>query len=229
MVITGAGISAESGTPTFRTSGGLWQNFNPLEYATPEAYARDPEKIWRWYDQRRQEMARARPNPGHRSLAEIEGSGKRVFIITQNVDDLHEQAGSTEVVHIHGSIWQTRCERDGSVEENREVPLSQIPPLCHCGTEMRPNVTWFGETLPWQPVERINAYLLAGPVDLCLVIGTEASFGYIVSWALQARETGAYLADINPHQTGLSPLTDVHLEGPAGTILPGLLPETCGP
>jgi NAD-dependent deacetylase len=223
MAITGAGISAESGVPTFRDEKGLWKEFNPLDYATHEAFKRDPVKVWKWYDQRRVNMAQAKPNPAHQTLAAMEGPGRRVFVVTQNVDDLHEQAGSTEVVHIHGSLWRIRCERDGTVLENREVPLSENPPTCMCGEVMRPDIVWFGEELPGQPVERIVHYLLEGGIDLCLVIGTEATFGYIVQWALQAREAGAMVVDVDPRDTGLGSLVDVHLQGKAGEVLPKLL------
>ena len=223
MVITGAGISAESGIPTFRDEKGLWKEFNPLDYATRDAFKRDPEKVWKWYDERRINMAQARPNPAHVALAAMARPGRRVFIVTQNVDDLHEQAGSKEVVHIHGSLWRLRCERDGSALENREVPLSENPPTCMCGEVMRPDIVWFGEELPRQPVERIVHYLIEGGIDLCLIVGTEATFGYIVQWALQAREAGAMVVDVNPRDTSLGSVVDVHLQGKAGEVLPKLL------
>jgi len=153
-------------------------------------------------------------------------SGRRVFIVTQNVDDLHEQAGSKEVVHVHGSLWRIRCERDGTVLENRETPLSEVPPTCMCGEVMRPDVVWFGEELPRRPVEQVVHYLLEGGIDLCLIVGTEATFGYIVQWALQAREAGALVVDVNPRDTGLGSMVDVHLQGKAGEVLPRLLQET---
>ena len=224
MVITGAGISAESGIPTFRTNQGLWDKFNPLDHATREAFLRDPVRIWQWYADRRANAAAAKPNAAHIALARLEASGRRVFIVTQNVDDLHEQAGSREVVHVHGSLWRLRCERDGTVLDNREVPMAELPPTCMCGAIMRPDVVWFGENLPWQPVEAVSHYLLEGDIDLCLVIGTEASFGYIVNWAAQARDIGALLVDVNPHDTGLGLFVDVHLEGKAGDVMPELVP-----
>ncbi len=223
MVITGAGVSAESGVPTFRDENGLWKEFNPLDYATHEAFKRDPVRVWKWYDDRRINMAKARPNPAHRALAAMQRPGRRVFIVTQNVDDLHEQAGSKEVVHIHGSLWRLRCERDGTVLENREVPLAENPPTCMCGEVMRPDIVWFGEELPRQPVEQILRYLLEGGIDLCFVIGTEATFGYIVQWALQTHEAGALVVDVNPRETGLGSLVDVPLRGRAGEILPKLV------
>jgi len=223
MVITGAGVSAESGIPTFRDEKGLWREFNPLDYATREAFKRDPVKVWKWYDERRVNMAQARPNPAHVALVAMARPGRRVFIVTQNVDDLHEQAGSKEVVHIHGSLWRIRCERDGTVLENRDVPLSDDPPTCMCGEVMRPDIVWFGEELPRQPVEQIIHYLLDGGIDLCLIVGTEATFGYIVQWALQAREAGAMVVEVNPRDTGLGSVADVHLRGKAGEMLPSLL------
>jgi NAD-dependent deacetylase len=229
LVISGAGISAESGIPTFRTGGGLWDKFNPLDFATREAFKRDPVKVWNWYDERRQNAAAAQPNPAHIALARLEQAGKRVFIVTQNVDDLHERAGSKEVVHIHGSYWRLRCERDGVVQDSRETPLSELPPTCMCGEIMRPDVVWFGEDLPWEPVERIHQYFLETKIDVCLVVGTEASFGYIVQWAWQARDAGALLVDVNPSRSGMEGIVDVHLEGKAGEVLPRMVPETDPP
>lgn len=240
MVITGAGVSAESGVPVFRTPDGLWRKFNPMEYATPEAFHQDPVKVWKWYDLRRQGIVAAQPNPAHQALAQLEegsevqkpkgGQGRTVFIVTQNVDDLHERAGSKQVVHLHGSIWRLRCERDGNVVENREAPLSEMPPTCFCGEIMRPDIVWFGEELPWRPLQQVEEYMMAGvggqgpgKIDVCLIIGTEASFGYIVELAVRAREHGAKLVDINPRRTDLGKIADVQLAGKAGELLPELV------
>lgn len=224
LAITGAGVSAESGIPTFRADGGLWQQDDLRRLATRAGFADDPEGVWRWYDERRRQVAGARPNPAHVALARLEQQDKRVVVVTQNVDDLHERAGSTDVIHVHGSIWRMRCERDGTVEENREVPLTQIPPLCACGSELRPDVVWFGETLPAGPLEQVNRQLLEGRANVCLVIGTEATFGYIVQWAHAAKDQGALLVTINPRRTIIDELADLHLAGPAGEILPRLVP-----
>jgi len=222
MVITGAGVSAESGVPTFRTADGLWRQFNPMEFATPEAFHQDPVKVWKWYDLRRQGIVTARPNPAHVALARLEEQGRTVFIVTQNVDDLHERAGSKQVIHLHGSIWRLRCERDGNIVENRDAPLSEMPPTCFCGNVMRPDIVWFGEELPWRPLQQIEEYLIKGHIDLCLVIGTEASFGYIIELAVHAREHGAKLVDINPRLTDLGKIADAQLAGKAGELLPEL-------
>jgi NAD-dependent deacetylase len=223
MVITGAGVSAESGVPVFRTRDGLWRQYNPMEYATPEAFHQDPVRVWKWYDLRRQEIIAAMPNPAHLALARLEEQGRTVFIVTQNVDDLHERAGSKQVVHLHGSIWRLRCERDGNIMENRETPLSEMPPTCFCGNVMRPDIVWFGEELPWRPLQQIEEYLIKGHIDLCLIIGTEASFGYIVELAVHALEHGAKLVDINPRLTNLGKIADVQLAGKAGELLPELV------
>ncbi|MBN2537717.1 NAD-dependent deacylase [candidate division WOR-3 bacterium] len=211
LAITGAGISGKTRDA-------------PARFATPEGFAADPEAAWRWYDKCRQEVARAEPNVAHLALARLERQGKRVFIVTQNVDDLHERAGSTEVVHIHGSIWRTRCERNGTVEENREVPLAEIPPLCACGSELRPDVVWFGESLLPGPLEQINRHLLAAESNVCLVVGIEATFGHVVQWAHAAKEQGALLVTVNPRRTVIDELADLHLAGPAAEILPLLVP-----
>ena len=224
MAITGAGISAESGIPTFRGDDGIWQKVNPLDYATPEAFRADPVRVWQWYDARRQEIARAEPNPAHLALARLEAEGRDVFIATQNVDDLHERAGSKQVVHIHGSIWRVRCERDGFTDENREVPLLHLPPTCPCGSELRPDIVWFGERLPPEPVRAVQAHLVEARSNVLLVIGTEASFGYILQWAHEARELGALVVTNNPRPTALDAVADLHLADRAGDILPGLVP-----
>ena len=225
IALTGAGISAESGVPTFRTKDGLWNKYDPMQYATPEAFHADPVKVWQWYDARRQSIVKAEPNPAHMALVKWEAEGKNVFIVTQNVDDLHERAGSKQIVHLHGSIWRLRCERDGNIVENREAPLSEMPPYCFCGEVMRPDIVWFGEPLPWRALQQVEDFLLSGPVDLCLVVGTEASFGYIIELAVHAREHGAKLVDINPRLTDIGRMADVQLPGKAGEILPLLAGE----
>src|SRR4051812_47629695 len=130
LVITGAGISAESGIPTFRDQAGWWKSHDPEALATRTAFDRDPIEVWRWYEMRRGIVANARPNLAHEALARAEASGRRVAIVTQNVDDLHERAGSREVIHVHGDIWQLKCMKDGSVFEDRRVPLPVLPPRC---------------------------------------------------------------------------------------------------
>ena len=221
LVISGAGVSAESGIPTFRDPNGWWKQYRPQDLATQEAFDRDPVLVWQWYDMRRGIVAKALPNPAHRALARVEAGGKRVVIVTQNVDDLHERAGSTDVIHVHGSLWQLRCTFEGTVFDDHAVPLLRLPPTCACGRIARPNVVWFNETLDPAITSRVHD-LTHTPFDAVLVIGTEASFYYIQRWASQAKRTGALLIEVNPRTTSLTPHADVHLEGKAGEILEAL-------
>lgn len=220
LVITGAGISAESDIPTFRSEGGWWKSLDPKQLATKQAFRKDPLKVWQWYDYRRGLIAKARPNAAHKALAAWEAKGKRVAIVTQNVDDLHERAGSSDVIHLHGCIWQVKCEKDRTVREDRRVPLPDLPPICACGGRLRPNVVWFDERVPAAANRRIKEFFSKGRIDLALVIGTEATFDYIRKHARNAKKQGALLVEINPNKTSLTKSADVHLSGKAGEILP---------
>ena len=221
LVITGAGISAESGIRTFRGEGGWWRNHKAEDLATLKAFRQNPKKVWEWYDERRQTVAQAEPNRGHRALAQWEREeGKNVFIITQNVDDLHERAGSSNIVHIHGYIWEVRCMNDGKVFTDKCVPLPTLPPQCpQCGGLLRPNIVWFDEELPDEEVKRIEDYFRQMKADVIFAIGTEATFDYIRDYALRVRTQGVLLVEINPDKTKLTRAADVHLAGPAGEIL----------
>lgn len=224
VVLTGAGISAESGLSTFRDSGGLWEGHDPMQVATPEAYADDPGLVQRFYDERRAALPRVRPNAAHEALVRLEDAlGDDLLVVTQNVDDLHERAGSREIAHVHGSLWQTQCTADGRVVDDRRVPLPEIPPRCACGALVRPHIVWFGERLHEPPLARIAAWL-AEPWDVVLVVGTEATFGYIHEWALAAKRRGACLVEVNPRETSLTPACDTRLPGPAAEVLPAVLP-----
>jgi NAD-dependent protein deacetylase/lipoamidase len=224
LVITGAGVSAESGIPTFRDPNGWWKQYRPEDLATQAAFDRDPAEVWRWYDMRRGIIARAEPNPGHRALARAEASGRRVTIVTQNVDDLHERAGTREIIHLHGNIWQLRCTAEGRIFEDRRVPLPVIPPLCACGHIARPNVVWFNEMLDPAVTGRVDK-LVGEAFDCVLVVGTEATFYYIQEWARRAKARGALLVEVNPRATALTPEADLWIEGKAGEVLDGILPE----
>lgn len=226
--VTGAGISAESGIPTFRGAGGLWRNFSPEKLATPEAFARDPRLVWEWYDWRRGIIRRAEPNPGHAALAEIErrivngrGAGSSFTLVTQNVDGLHDRAGSRNIVKLHGDIWLLRCTGCGRVERNEQVPLNPLPPRCRCASLLRPGVVWFGELLPVGAWER--AAEAARRADLFMVIGTSSTVYPAAGLAQLAREAGARVAVINPEPTAVDDLADWVLRGPSGELLPGLL------
>jgi NAD-dependent deacetylase len=219
--LTGAGVSEESGVPTFRGEAGLWRRFRPEELATPEAFARDPRLVWEWYDWRRQKIAAVEPNAAHRALAALERRSADFTLATQNVDDLHERAGSRRVYHLHGDIWLLRCTSCGREERNREAPLPELPPRCRCGGLLRPGVVWFGESLPRDAWEA--AAEAAEHAGIFLVIGTSALVQPAASLPLLASRAGARLIEVNRDPTPLSALADVVLRGLAGELLPQLL------
>ncbi len=217
VALTGAGVSAESGVPTFRGPGGLWRNFRAEELATPEAFAADPALVWEWYDWRRQKIASISPNPAHRALAEIERKKPGFTLITQNVDGLHALAGSTNVLEIHGSIWRVQCIECGAAQENRAVPID-IPPRCACGGLLRPGVVWFGEMLPEAVINA--AFEACSKADFMIVAGTSGVVQPAASLAMNAKRAGAYLVEVNPEPTPLSGSMDAILAGAAGAVLP---------
>ena len=218
VVLTGAGVSAESGIPTFRGPEGLWRSFRPTDLATPEAFRRDPALVWEWYDWRRQRIAACQPNPAHRVLAEMESVLPDFTLITQNVDGLHQAAGSRNVLELHGNIWRVRCTACGWSEEDRRVPLPEIPPHCRCGGLLRPAVVWFGEPLPSHILEA--AWEAASRCQMMLVVGTSAVVQPAASLPIIAKRNGAYLIEVNPAETPITPLADEVLRGPAGEVLP---------
>jgi NAD-dependent protein deacetylase/lipoamidase len=220
-VLTGAGVSAESGVPTFRGEGGLWRQFRAEDLATPQAFARDPRLVWEWYDWRRQKIAACRPNPAHHALAQLEARAADFLLITQNIDDLHRKAGSRLLVELHGNIWRVRCPREGSVADLPDVPLREIPPRCECGALLRPDIVWFGETLPDDALDR--AFRAAEACDLFLVAGTSALVQPAASLPLVAKRHGATIVEVNPQPTPISPMVDLALPGKAGEMLPALL------
>jgi NAD-dependent deacetylase len=220
-VLTGAGISAESGLPTFRGPGGLWRSFRPEQLATPEAFHRDPQLVWEWYDWRRSVHATCEPNAGHRALAQLEQRAPSFLLITQNVDSLHERAGSRGVVHLHGSLWRVRCMVCRGEEENTQVPLNPLPPRCVCGGMMRPDVVWFGEALPQPAIEQ--AMQAAYSADVFLVAGTSSVVYPAAALPHVARQHGARVIEVNLEPTELSAVADISLRGKCGEILPQLL------
>jgi len=220
VALTGAGVSAESGIPTFRGAGGLWRTHRPEDLATPEAFARDPVLVWEWYAWRRGLVAEARPNPAHRWLAAYEGRKPGFLLVTQNVDGLHALAGSRDLVEVHGSLWQTRCTRCGREEEDRRGALP-VPPSCgECGGLTRPAVVWFGEPLAAGDLARAAAAVRAA--DLLLVLGTSAVVYPVAGLPELARD--ATVVEINPEPTPLTPRADVSIRASAGSFLAPLLP-----
>jgi NAD-dependent deacetylase len=219
-VLTGAGVSAESGVPTFRGSAGMWRHFRPEDLATPEAFARDPKLCWEWYDWRRGLIANLHSNPAHHAIAELESRAPAFTLITQNVDGLHQQAGSKNILEIHGSIWRLRCTRCRR-EWNDSSPSLAIPPHCECGGLARPGVVWFGENL--DPKIWSAAQYAACTCDVLLVVGTSAVVYPAAGLVPLARAAGAKIIEVNLEATPLSNSADYCLAGAAGTILPQLL------
>jgi NAD-dependent deacetylase len=219
--LTGAGISAESGVPTFRGADGLWKTYRAEDLATPGAFARDPALVWEWYDWRRGLIAPVEPNAGHAVLAGWERLFEGFAVITQNVDGLHTRAGSGSVVELHGNIWKLRCTREGTVEERRDTPLPRIPPVCGvCGALLRPHVVWFGEALEAAVLDR--AFAISAAARAMLVIGTSAVVEPAASLPRAAVRAGAKIIEINLEPTPLTPFADVFLPGKAGEVLPQL-------
>lgn len=218
VALTGAGISAESGVPTFRGPGGLWRDFRAEDLATPQAFARDPKLVWEWYDWRRMKIAEAVPNAAHHALAACEG----LRLITQNVDGLHDLAGSKDVLKIHGDIWVRRCTVCGRETSDRTAPLPSYPPLCPaCGGVERPGVVWFGEPLPvtvWEAAERA-----ACEARVLLVIGTSAQVYPAAGLIPLAKRGGAKIVEVNIERSAASAMADEFHQGPASEIVPGLL------
>ncbi|MEY2487859.1 MAG: NAD-dependent deacetylase [Verrucomicrobiota bacterium] len=230
LVITGAGISAESGIPTFRGKEGYWRNLNPADLATPEAFARDPNLVWEWYRERRARIRAAQPNAAHLAITRLAANCRDFLLVTQNVDDLHTRAecdgcrvSTAQIVHIHGDIFSTHCSNCDSKELSQKEFDGQLPVCVQCHSLMRPGVVWFGEQLDLRKVERVEKFLAAGGCDLVLVIGTTATFGYIIDWAVRAANENGRIIEINPAETSLSPFATELLRQPAAAALPNVI------
>jgi NAD-dependent deacetylase len=222
-VLTGAGISAESGIPTFRGPGGVWRTYRAEELATPEGFARNPKLVWEWYDWRRSVIAEAQPNAGHRALAQMERRVPRFTLITQNVDGLHDRAGNVSVLRVHGDIWTLRCTSCERERRDLRPRLEQIPPYCSCGGMERPGVVWFGEGLPdtiWE-----EAVSSTREADLFFVIGTSAVVHPAAGLVYLAKSSGAKVVEINVDDTPVSSTVDLSWRAPAAVALPSLLEQ----
>ncbi len=220
-VLTGAGVSAESGVPTFRGPGGLWRNYQAQDLATPRAFARDPKLAWEFYDWRRQVLARLKPNPAHHALVRLEGLVPQFTLITQNIDNLHREAGSKRVLELHGNIWRVRPDRGGPAFEDKRVPMEPLPPMDEQGELLRPDVVWFGEALP-EEVLRLSLEAVR-ECTFFLVAGTSAVVQPAASMPLMAKEGGAYVVEVNFEPTPISPHVDESIMGKAGEVLPELI------
>ncbi|MBK8537236.1 MAG: NAD-dependent deacylase [Candidatus Competibacteraceae bacterium] len=226
-VLTGAGISAESGVPTFREAQtGLWARYNPEELATPEAFRRNPRLVWEWYAWRQERVRQAEPNAGHYALVEMERRIAEVALITQNVDGLHRRAGSQQVVELHGNLFRVKCFAEDRPVENWPESAN-IPPRCpHCGSLLRPDVVWFGESLAASALR--VAEQAAVTAEIFFSIGTSALVYPAANLPFTALAAGATVVEINPQPTPLSPQVTFSLNGPAGVILPRLVEQVWG-
>ena len=230
LVLTGAGVSAESGIPTFRGKDGYWRNLDPTKLATPEAFARGPQLVWDWYRERRERIRNAQPNAAHAAIAKLAQHADEFLLVTQNVDDLHARAGMSaqDMVQIHGDIFVTRCSRCEFRRFEHEHEYEQeheIPRCSECNALMRPGVIWFGEQLPWNELQRVESYLDRGPGNVVIVAGTTATFGYIIDWALRGSRDGAELIEVNPEETPLSRFATRLVREPAAIALPRIADE----
>jgi NAD-dependent deacetylase len=257
LVLTGAGVSAESGIPTFRGKDGYWRNLDPAKLATPEAFARDPKLVWDWYRERRQRIRNAKPNAGHEAIAKLAEKADEFLLVTQNVDDLHARAGipAEKIVQIHGDIFVTRCSRcewraelcdaetnnirghaglaearPSTADNELKKAEDGLPKCSQCAALMRPGVVWFGEQLPWNDLQRVKNYLDRGACDLVIVAGTTATFGYIIDWALRAspERFRGELIEVNPEETPISQLATQLVREPAAIALPRIVDAILG-
>ncbi len=219
VIVTGAGISQESGIPTFRGKDGLWRNYDAMKLATIDAFYDNPKLVWEWYNERRANIFAAKPNPGHKAIAELEKYAQ-VSVLTQNIDGLHQKAGSTEVLELHGSIIKIKC---SVCDYNEEIvsEFLEIPPICKCGNILRPDVVWFGESLPqdvWQ-----KSMILASQCDLMVIVGTSLVVSPANTLPMYAKQSNAILIEINPENTEMSSEMDLAIKNTGANSLPELV------
>ena len=224
-VLTGAGVSAESGIPTFRGAGGLWRGISAVSLATPEAFHRDPAGVWEFYEARFTGLGLVSPNEGHRALSVLESTREQFWLLTQNVDGLHREAGSRNVIELHGTMRVarcSRCSREVSIDEALSGWAPGVIPACgSCGSNLRPAVVWFGEALPGRALRAADEAIRN--CDAILVVGTSGVVQPAASFAFSARSRGAHVIEVNPEETPISGIADVVLRGPSAVELPHLL------
>ena len=219
VFVTGAGISQESGIPTFRGKDGLWRNYDAMKLATIDAFYDNPNLVWEWYNERRQNIFNSEPNLGHKAIAELENFVK-VCVLTQNIDGLHQKAGSSNVLELHGSIVKIKCTVCDFKDEVL-TEFSKLPPLCKCGNILRPDVVWFGEGLPqdvWQ-----EAIIQASNCDVMIIAGTSLVVSPANTLPIYAKQNNATLIEINPDETIMSPDMDLSIRSTSATALPDLV------
>ncbi|MGB9002801.1 MAG: NAD-dependent deacylase [Nitrosotalea sp.] len=219
IFVTGAGISQESGIPTFRGKDGLWRKYDPMKLATIDAFYEDPRLVWEWYEERRKNILTAKPNPGHLAIVQLEKK-KPVHILTQNIDGLHQRAGSKSVYELHGNIITIKC-TVCDFKDKISAGFSGLPPLCKCGNILRPDVVWFGESLPqdvWQA-----AISQAISCDTMIVVGTSLAVSPANLLPIYAKQNGAILIEVNPEETPMSGTMDISIRSSAAKALPELV------
>jgi NAD-dependent deacetylase len=219
VFVTGAGISQESGIPTFRGKDGLWRNYNAMKLATIDAFYENPKLVWEWYNERRENIFSVSPNQGHKAIAELEKYAK-VIILTQNIDGLHQKAGSSKVLELHGSIVKIKC----TVCDFRDeiiTKFSESPPLCKCGNILRPDVVWFGESLQEDVWE--HAMIQASQCDLMIIVGTSLVVSPANTLPIYAKQNNAYLIEINPEKTEMSSEMDLTINDTSANVLPKIV------
>ena len=220
-VMTGAGISAESGVPTFRGAGGYWWGHDPMSLATPQAFAADPTLVWEWYEHRRRLVAACSPNEAHRALVRLEARSADFLLATQNVDGLHQHAGSRAVITLHGDLFVVRCTGCGAERRDR-APIDTLPPRCaSCGSLERPGVVWFGEALDARALDEVQQAVVR--CDVFLIVGTSGVVWPAAGFAELARRLGKEVILVNLEPTSQDSLATWALYGPAGTLLPALI------
>ena len=232
LVVTGAGISAESGIPTFRGAGGYWRNLDPTKLATQSAFDSNPDMVWEWYRERRRLIRAAQPNAAHTAVARLSAHADEFLLLTQNVDDLHLRAcwdgyaiPHDQLTQIHGDIFVTKCERGDYSRRDEADDESGVPACPKCGARLRPGVVWFGEGLNPRQVARVDDYVRARPCSVVIVVGTTIAFDYIVHWTRLATGSRGRLIEINPEDQFLSGLGAEWIKEPAASALPRLVDE----
>ena len=219
VFVTGAGISQESGIPTFRGDDGLWRTYDPMQLATINAFNQNPKLVWEWYEDRRKNILAAKPNAGHVAISEL-AKHKEVWVLTQNIDGLHQRAGSQNVLELHGSIITIKC-TVCNFKDKITSDFSEMPPLCKCGNILRPDVVWFGEPLP-QDVWG-NAMTHSSLCDVMVVAGTSLSVSPANLLPIYAKQNGALIIEVNPEETLMSASMDLSIRSTSATALPELV------
>ncbi len=219
VFVTGAGISQESGIPTFRGTDGLWRKYDPMKLATIDAFYEDPKLVWEWYEDRRKNILSAEPNEGHKAITELEKL-KEVVTLTQNIDGLHQRAGSSKVLELHGSIIRIKCTVCDFIDDIPES-FSQLPPICKCGNNLRPDVVWFGEALPQDVWTKAIQH--ASSCDLMVIAGTSLAVSPANTLPLYAKQNQAILIEVNPETTVMSSEMDLSIKNTSAKILPELI------